>query len=47
MGMTKTETILARGCGQKSVRPGEIVWCKGDGAMMADILGPRGEIAEH
>ena len=46
MGMTMTEKILARGFGQKSVRPVEIVWCKVDGAMMDDILGPRVEIAE-
>lgn len=46
MGMTITEKILARAAGRENVRPGEIVWCKVDGAMMDDILGPRVEIAE-
>lgn len=46
MGMTITEKILARAAGRESVKPGEILWCRVDKAMMDDILGPRVEIAE-
>lgn len=46
MGMTITEKILARAAGKESVKPGEILWCKVDQAMLDDILGPRVEIAE-
>ena len=41
MGMTLSEKIIARACGQDSVRPGEIVTCKVDLAMTHDSSGPR------
>ncbi len=41
MGMTLAEKIIARAAGRDSVRPGEIVTCKVDLAMMHDSGGPR------
>ena len=43
MGRTMTEKILVRGCGQKSVRPGEMEWWKVDGGMRVVILVARVE----
>ncbi|HEY4635121.1 MAG TPA: aconitase/3-isopropylmalate dehydratase large subunit family protein [Rhodospirillales bacterium] len=41
MGLTLSEKIIARAAGKKSVRPGEIVTCRVDLAMMHDSSGPR------
>ncbi|MSO98444.1 MAG: 3-isopropylmalate dehydratase large subunit [Rhodospirillaceae bacterium] len=41
MGKTLVEKIIARASGQASVRPGEIVTCKVDLAMIVDSGGPR------
>lgn len=41
MGQTLAEKILARASGRASVRPGEIVTCRVDLAMMHDSSGPR------
>lgn len=41
MPMTLAEKILARAAGRDSVRPGEIVTCKVDLAMVHDSSGPR------
>jgi len=41
MGMTLAEKIIARAAGRSEVRPGEIVTCKVDLAMMHDSGGPR------
>jgi 3-isopropylmalate/(R)-2-methylmalate dehydratase large subunit len=41
MGQTLAEKIIARAAGLTSVRPGEIVTCKVDLAMMHDSGGPR------
>jgi 3-isopropylmalate/(R)-2-methylmalate dehydratase large subunit len=41
MGQTLAEKILARAAGRASVRPGEIVTCRVDLAMMHDSSGPR------
>ena len=41
MAMTLAEKIIARAAGRESVRPGEIVTCKVDLAMMHDSGGPR------
>ncbi len=41
MGMTLAEKIIARAAGRDSVRPGEVVTCKVDLAMMHDSGGPR------
>lgn len=38
---TLAEKIIARAAGQESVRPGEIVTCKVDFAMVHDSAGPR------
>ncbi len=38
---TLSEKILSRACGQSQVRPGEIVTCQVDLAMMHDSGGPR------
>lgn len=46
MGKTIAEKIIARASGEKSVKPGDIVWVNVDRAMMDDILGPRIQIAE-
>ena len=39
--MTLAEKIIARAAGRYSERPGEIVTCKVDLAMMHDSGGPR------
>ena len=41
MGQTLVEKIIARAAGKDSVRPGEIVTCKVDLAMIVDSGGPR------
>jgi 3-isopropylmalate/(R)-2-methylmalate dehydratase large subunit len=41
MAMTLSEKIIARAAGKRSVRPGEIVTCAVDLAMMHDSSGPR------
>jgi 3-isopropylmalate/(R)-2-methylmalate dehydratase large subunit len=41
MGMTLAEKIIARAAGADSVRPGDIVTCAVDLAMMHDSSGPR------
>jgi 3-isopropylmalate/(R)-2-methylmalate dehydratase large subunit len=41
LGLTLAEKIIARACGREAVRPGEIVTCKVDLAMMHDSGGPR------
>lgn len=41
MGQTLAEKILARASGRANVRPGEIVTCRVDLAMMHDSSGPR------
>ncbi len=41
MAMTLSEKIIARAAGKKTVRPGEIVTCAVDLAMMHDSSGPR------
>ena len=41
MSLTLAEKIIARAAGRDSVRPGEIVTCKVDLAMMHDSGGPR------
>ena len=41
MGMTISEKIIAKACGRESVRPGEIVTCQVDLAMIHDSSGPR------
>jgi len=41
LGLTLAEKIIARAAGRDSVRPGEIVTCKIDLAMMHDSGGPR------
>lgn len=41
MAMTLAEKLVARAAGRDSVRPGEIVTCKVDLAMMHDSGGPR------
>ncbi len=41
MSMTLSEKIIARAAGESSVRPGEIVTCRVDLAMMHDSSGPR------
>ena len=41
MPMTLAEKIIARAAGKDSVRPGEIVTCRVDLAMMHDSGGPR------
>jgi 3-isopropylmalate/(R)-2-methylmalate dehydratase large subunit len=41
MGMTLSEKIIAKACGQKTVRPGEIVTCAVDLAMTHDSSGAR------
>ncbi|PHR06364.1 MAG: 3-isopropylmalate dehydratase, partial [Sulfitobacter sp.] len=41
MGQTLAEKIIARAAGREHVRPGEIVTCKVDLAMMHDSGGPR------
>ncbi len=41
MGMTLAEKIIAKAAGRASVRPGEIVTCRVDLAMMHDSSGPR------
>ena len=40
-GLTLAEKIIARAAGREAVRPGEIVTCKVDLAMMHDSSGPR------
>lgn len=47
MGKTIAEKIIARASGEKSVKPGDIVWVNVDRAMMDDILGPRIQIAKQ
>ncbi len=44
MSQTISEKIIARAAGVESVRPGEIVTCKVDLAMMHDSSGPRRQI---
>ncbi len=44
MPQTISEKIIARAAGVKSVKPGEIVTCKVDLAMMHDSSGPRRQI---
>ncbi len=41
MGLTLSEKIIARAAGRKRDKPGEIVTCKVDLAMMHDSSGPR------
>ena len=41
MSATLAEKIIARAAGAESVRPGEIVTCKVDLAMIHDSGGPR------
>jgi len=41
LGLTLAEKIIARAAGRETVRPGEIVTCKVDLAMMHDSGGPR------
>ena len=41
MGLTLSEKIIARAAGKKKVKPGEIVTCAVDLAMMHDSSGPR------
>ena len=41
MGATLAEKIIARAAGREAVRPGEIVTCRVDLAMMHDSGGPR------
>lgn len=41
MGKTVSEKILARASGRDAVKPGEIVWCDVDLAMVHDSSGPR------
>jgi 3-isopropylmalate/(R)-2-methylmalate dehydratase large subunit len=41
LGLTLAEKIIARAASRKTVRPGEIVTCKVDLAMMHDSGGPR------
>jgi len=41
MGQTLAEKIIARAAGREGVRPGEIVTCRVDLAMMHDSGGPR------
>lgn len=41
MAMTLAEKLVARACGQDDVRPGEVVTCRVDLAMMHDSGGPR------
>jgi 3-isopropylmalate/(R)-2-methylmalate dehydratase large subunit len=41
LGLTLAEKIIARAAGREVVRPGEIVTCKVDLAMMHDSGGPR------
>ncbi len=41
MGMTLSEKIIARAAGKDSVKPGDIVTCAVDLAMMHDSSGPR------
>jgi len=38
---TLSEKIIARAAGRETVRPGEIVTCKVDLAMMHDLSGPQ------
>jgi 3-isopropylmalate/(R)-2-methylmalate dehydratase large subunit len=40
-GATLSEKIVARACGRAQVRPGEIVTCRVDLALMHDSSGPR------
>lgn len=40
-GSTLSEKIVARACGRAQVRPGEIVTCRVDLALMHDSSGPR------
>ncbi|MFH1824937.1 MAG: 3-isopropylmalate dehydratase large subunit [Candidatus Firestonebacteria bacterium] len=40
MGMTITEKILAKHCGKKIVRPGDLLWVKVDIALGNDITAP-------
>ena len=42
MGQTISEKILARASGQETVKPGDIVTCQVDLAMVHDSSGPRG-----
>ncbi|NIM26639.1 MAG: homoaconitate hydratase family protein [Gammaproteobacteria bacterium] len=44
MSMTLAEKIIARASGRERVRPGEIVTCEVDLAMMHDSSGPRRQI---
>ena len=41
MPMTLAEKIIARAAGRQHVRPGEIVTCRVDLAMMHDASDPR------
>ena len=41
MGVTLAEKIIAHASGRASVRPGEVVTCAVDLAMMHDSGGPR------
>ncbi len=41
MDMTLSEKIIARAAGKAGVRPGDIVTCRVDLAMMHDSGGPR------
>jgi 3-isopropylmalate/(R)-2-methylmalate dehydratase large subunit len=41
MGATLTEKILARAAGRSAVRPGEVVTCRVDLALLLDSGGPR------
>ena len=41
MGMTLAEKLVARAAGKDAVRPGEIVTCRVDLAMIHDSGGPR------
>ena len=41
MPMTLAEKIIARASGLEHVRPGQIVTCRVDRAMMHDSSGPR------
>jgi 3-isopropylmalate/(R)-2-methylmalate dehydratase large subunit len=41
VGATLTEKILARAAGRSAVRPGEVVTCKVDLALLLDSGGAR------
>ena len=45
MGMTITEKILASRAGKKTVRPGELVFCKVDFSMGSDVTVPLSAVA--